>query len=840
MSVSLLAVDETIREIEWSLPESGWGWAGLVLGTVLMLVFVIACYLRDTRDLSRVWTTWLLMLRLVFLAGLLLVFVNPRERESERTFRASRVILLVDTSLSMSFPEEKPGTSGDASERTRALALREMFSDSDLIQRLTADHHVRVYTFDAGLAEKPIFDFPCRDPRGRGGAEIATEPEPGAAADPSTGEGGGSGGASRFPESTAWDRAIRPWAVAGEAGSGRMVGGMETRVGEAVLTALQREGGEGLSGVVVLTDGASNAGTDPGAARQLAVRRKVRLFAVGIGSLELPDNVQLVNVQAPTDVHVGDAYGFSIFVKGQGAGVLGKEVEIELLRKPASAEGDPDEKVDSARVELPLDAGPVEVKFDLTPETAGRYEFLVRAVTPTGITELSSDDNQRRRLVNVTDRKLRVLLLAGGPTRDYRFVRNMLYRHPGIEVDVLLQTADPGDAISQDADRVLQQFPEARDELFAYDVIVGFDPDWQAIPDTRREMLVEWIEKQAGGLLAVAGDVFTPELADPAASLADIRTLYPVILEPLPLETSLTRRADQAWPVEFSDDGLDAAFLHLSDDAADPMEAWGEFDGVFRCFPTTGPKDGALVYARFSDPGSDRPVLMASQFYGSGRVLYVGSPELWRLRALEEELFDRFWIKAIRELGQARLKRGTNRGTLLLDRSEYLLGQTITLRAHLLDPQFQELTDETVAIELFGPDGRQLGLRDLRLQPNRPGQYVGSFRASLPGTFRLAVPIPPEEDERLSGRIDVVLPDLESIDPRQNRPLLAGMVRGTGGKYLELSESQTLPASLPNLGAELLVDKGRPSPLWDRVWVLYVLVGLLCLEWITRKLLKLA
>jgi hypothetical protein len=28
--------------------------------------------------------------------------------------------------------------------------------------------------------------------------------------------------------------------------------------------------------------------------------------------------------------------------------------------------------------------------------------------------------------------------------------------------------------------------------------------------------------------------------------------------------------------------------------------------------------------------------------------------------------------------------------------------------------------------------------------------------------------------------------------------------------------------------------------LWDRVWVLYVLVGLLCLEWITRKLLKLA
>jgi hypothetical protein len=830
MMAHLLAAEETIREIEWGLPESGWGWAVMVLGTVLLLSFVVVCYLRDTRGMSRVWTSWLLLLRLGLIVGLLLVFVNPRERESERTFRASRVILLVDTSLSMSFPEKKPGTSGGANERSRALALREMLAESDLIKRLTVDHQVRVYTFDAGLSEAPVFEFASRDPRGRLPADSSADSS---ATDTSTVDDG-------LPDAGAWDQAIRPWTVAGDGTTPQRGGGLETRVGESVMSVLQREAGDGLAGVVVLTDGASNAGTDAGAARQLAVRRKIRLFAVGVGSLELPDNVQLVNVQVPSDVHVGDAYGFSVFVKGQGAGVLGKDVEIELLRKPESGEGEPDEKVDSQTVQLPLDAGPVEVKFDLTPETPGRFEFLVRAVTPTGITELSSDDNHRRRLINVTDRKLKVLLLAGGPTRDYRFVRNMLFRHPGIEIDVLLQTADPGDAISQDADRVLQQFPEAREELFAYDVIVGFDPDWQAIPDTRRELLTEWIDKQAGGLLVVAGDVFTPELADISAPLDDIRTLYPVILEPLPLETNLTRRADRAWPVEFSDDGLDAAFLHLTDDTADPMEAWGEFEGVFRCFPTTDAKDGALVYAHFSDPSSDHPVLMASQFYGSGRVLYVGSPELWRLRALEEDLFDRFWIKAIRELGQARLKRGTNRGTLLLDRSEYLLGQTITLRAHLLDPQFQDLTLETTSIELIGPDGRPLGLTELRAQPNRPGQYVGSFRASLPGTYRLAVPIPPEEDERLSGRIDVVLPDLESIDPRQNRPLLASLVQGTGGEYLELSDADGLPSRLPNQGIELLVDKGRPSPLWDRVWVLYLLVGLLCLEWITRKLLKLA
>ncbi|MBQ19048.1 MAG: hypothetical protein CMJ65_18225 [Planctomycetaceae bacterium] len=826
----LLAAEQIVREIEWSLPESPLAWIAMVIGVMALVVFVVVCYRRDTSDRSRWWTAWLLLLRLGVVAGLLLVLVNPRQRVRLRTFRPSRVILLVDSSLSMSFPETRPGSGSDG-ERSRAMALRELLAESSLIERLTRDHQVRVYTFDAGLKEDPVFDFPSRDPRGRGEQAVAgLDAAAGGTADNENG--------LNLPGVEEWDRAIRPWSVGGDANV--VTGGLETRLGEALLAVLQREGGEGLAGVAVMTDGASNAGTDPAPATELAADRKVRLFAVGVGSLELPDNIQLINVQAPTDVHVGDAYGFSVFVKGQGAGVLDKDIQVELLRKPESAEGEPDEKVDVQTVRLPDDSGPIEVKFELTPDTAGRFEFLVRAVSPEAVSELSDDDNRRRRLVNVTERKLKVLLLAGGPMRDYRFVRNMLFRHPGIEVDVLLQSADPGDAISQEADHLLQEFPETREDLFTYDVIVGFDPNWAAIAEPRRQLLSEWVFKQAGGLVVVAGDVYTPELAAAENQLDDIRTLYPVVLEPVSLEVDLTRKSDQAWPVEFSDDGSGAAFLQLSDDAEDPLEVWGEFPGVYRCYPTSGPKDGALVYARFSDPRSDHPVLMASQFFGGGRVLYVGSPELWRLRSLEEEVFDRFWIKAIREMGQARLKRGTNRGTLLLDRTEYLLGQTIAVRAHLLDAQFQDLTNETVPIELFDPDGRQLGLRELNRQPNRPGQFVGSFRASRPGTFRLALPIPPEGDERLTGRIDIILPDLESLDPRQNQPLLTGLVRSTGGEYLRLADAETLPEKLPNQGSELLVDEGRPAPLWDRQWVLYLLVGLLCFEWVTRKLLKLA
>ena len=762
--IGLLAADSLVRETEWSLPSHPLGWLALIVGLAGLVVFVTVCYLRDTGDRSRWWTAWLLFLRLAVIVGLVVVFVNPRQRVRVKTFRASRVILLVDSSLSMSFPESLPGTRDDV--RSRSAAIKELLSETPLIEELTRDHQVRVYSFDAGLREEAAFEFPSRDPRG---LPVSGQTDLSAAT------------VRKLPSSKEWDQELRPWAVDSDASEPAAGQGLETRLGEALLAVLQREGGEGLAGIVVMTDGASNAGADPAAATALAEDRKVRLFTVGTGSLDLPDNLKLINVQAPTDVHVGDAYPLTVFLQGQGPGVLGKDVQVELLRKPEAGDGDPDEQVAIQTVRLPADAEPVEVKFELNPDEVGRWEFLVKASAAESVTELSVDDNQRRRTINVTERKLKVLLLAGGPMRDYRFVRNMLFRHPGVEVDVWLQSADPGDAISQESDRLLQEFPETREELFEYDVVAAFDPNWSAVPEPRRQVLSEWVFKQAGGLILVAGDVYTPELAAADSGLDDVRTLYPVVLEPVSLEVDLTRQSDQAWPVEISPDGRDAGFLQLSDDAEDPMGAWQEFDGVFRCFPTVGPKDGAMVYAHFSDPRSDRPVLIASQFFGSGRVLYLGSPELWRLRSLDEDLFDRFWIKAVRELGQTRMKRGTNRGTLLLDRSEYLLGQTIALRAHLLDPQFQELTLDAVPIELFDPDGRQLGLTELRKQPNRPGQYVGSFRANRPGAFRVNLPIPPEGEERLTGRIDIVLPDLESVDPRQNQSLLKGLVRGTGG-----------------------------------------------------------
>jgi hypothetical protein len=150
---------------------------------------------------------------------------------------------------------------------------------------------------------------------------------------------------------------------------------------------------------------------------------------------------------------------------------------------------------------------------------------------------------------------------------------------------VLLQTGGTG--ASQEAATILQDFPESPDELFEYDCIVAFDPDWLKLDEEQTGLLDRWVAEQAGGLIVVAGPVFTPEWAgmrrgrDPRADT--IRALYPVVFfsQGSP-NLSMGRFAGEAaWPLSFTRDGLDAEFLWLEDDATDSEAAWQSFDGVY-------------------------------------------------------------------------------------------------------------------------------------------------------------------------------------------------------------------------------------------------------------------
>ncbi|NLX56193.1 MAG: VWA domain-containing protein [Planctomycetaceae bacterium] len=653
------------------------------------------------------------------------------------------------------------------------------------------------------------------------------------------------------PADIPWDTALLPRGTA-------------TRLGDALRTIVNAERGGPLAGIIVATDGGNNAGIDGDVAAQIAHGAGIPVFAVGLGSDRQPVNARVVDLEAPKRVYPGDKFTLTGYL--QAYGLAARLVSAQLLSAPGDMQlDDGTERSDQVTVEeersvrLAADGQMVTLKFEVTPSEVGARQFILRVVPPGE--DLEPRDNQKTARVRVVERKSRVLLIAGGPNREYQFLRNQLFRDRDATVDVLLQTSGAG--ASQEATNILTEFPELADDLFQYDCIVAFDPDWFALNELQLELLDRWVAEQAGGLIVVAGPVFTPEWAglrrgrDPRVDT--IKTLYPVVFfsQGSP-NLSLGRfGGESAWPLNFTRDGLDAEFLWLEDDALASEAAWQSFEGVFGYYSVKDPKPGARVYARFSNPETaidgELPIYAAAHFYGSGRVFFQASGEMWRLRALEPRYFETYYTKLIRWVSQGRLLRDSSRGVLLVDKDRCLLGDTVTVRAVLNDAQHQALTVDSVAAMLWQPDGQRVGISLRKIQDTaREGTYEAQFTALLSGDYRIEL-APPDstDDELLSAEVRVRVPALEIERPQRNDALLKALTQTTGGEYYvgldaAMNRGGTTRASLASAlqpNDQVIYLPETMDKLFDERlmgWLLALIAGSLCLEWLLRRLHKLA
>ena len=114
--------------------------------------------------------------------------------------------------------------------------------------------------------------------------------------------------------------------------------GTESRLGDALKYVLDREASNPLAGIVILSDGRSNAGYDVKSVIPLAQMARVPIYAVGLGSAERPMNVELVEVDAPKRVYPGDRFTLKALFSSRG--FLGESVDVQILAGPKDSDLD--------------------------------------------------------------------------------------------------------------------------------------------------------------------------------------------------------------------------------------------------------------------------------------------------------------------------------------------------------------------------------------------------------------------------------------------------------------------------------------------------------------------
>ncbi|QDU28078.1 hypothetical protein ETAA8_31710 [Anatilimnocola aggregata] len=898
-----------------------WQWL-LLIGVIAAIVsYVVWMYRKDSVELTTALAILLGGLRLFALLGILLFFFQLEKRTQKTIVKNSRALLLVDTSQSMGLRDADSTSVPAMPSRLEQVVLE--LKSGQLLPELRKQHDVVVYRFDAAESPVEVASLP-KLPSEQAGAENQTPQQEllaslaGARKLALIAAGILAVAVLAGVIYLIWGRATTAQSLAQrKAGAeqnaysllvsvvcliiaavvfgtanllhpdisiGAILGlsepkvssptqgtekqaelppidwanqllprGVETRLGDNLKALVDKERGGPIAAIVVFSDGGQNAGLDVSVASTVAADSLISVHGIGLGSDKRPANIRVVDLEAPEKVFPGDKFTISGYV--QGVGLNQTALTAELVSTDVEGKGEQVE--DQQTIDIGKAGQIIPVKFELKPEEEGVRLFKLRVAPQTG--EIEKRDNEKTAKVEIVDRKTKVLLIAGGPTRDFIFLRNQLFRDKESTVHVLLQSARPG--ISQDAHEILTSFPTDPDELFEYDAIVAFDPDWEAFDDKQVQLLEDFVAEKGGGLIVVAGPVFTPQWSsrrrgDPR--IDTIKNLYPISFYFQGSATLSLGRfgSDKAWPLNFSREGEEAEFLWIDETAEANKRAWDDFAGVYGYYAIKDPKPGARVYARFSDPDTaldnELPVYFAGHFYGSGRVFFMASGELWRVRAENDVYFETFYTRLLRWVSEGRRLRDSSRGVLLTDKDRALLGDPIAIRAVLQDAQFKPLQAEQVAATIIQPDSTRIPITLRKTKDaDRQGTFTEQFIALQEGDYQIQLQHPAAADSLLVRDVRVRMPALETEKPERNDKVLREMTDRTGGQYFVGLDAalQSKSAGTKSL-VELIkpqdqrnVLPGTPDRTFDRVlmtWLMGLICGALCLEWLFRRLSKLA
>ena len=149
------------------------------------------------------------------------------------------------------------------------------------------------------------------------------------------------------------------------------------------------------SAIVLLTDGQTTEGESLAKAAELAARKGVPLYTIGLGSAEPARDLELTELLVDDVVFVDDAVRFQ--AKLLARGFQGQKVMVRLKeREPGSRDPEGPREIASTEVDAPADGQPKRVELVYRPKTTGERTYILE-VDPRP-RELQTENNRIERV----------------------------------------------------------------------------------------------------------------------------------------------------------------------------------------------------------------------------------------------------------------------------------------------------------------------------------------------------------------------------------------------------------------------------------------------------------
>jgi len=335
--------------------------------------------------------------------------------------------------------------------------------------------------------------------------------------------------------------------------------------------------------------------------------------------------------------------------------------------------------------------------------------------------------------------------------------------------------------------------------------------------------LQEMVQQRGSSLLVLSGPRYAPAAFGntPVAELLPVKVgegALPVAPTEYPAVTEVGRRS----------------FAMLGVDDADNQRIWSLLRPIDRVPRLEGVKAGAVVVAELpaSAARAEAYPLIAWHRSGTGKVMYLGTDELWRLRFKTGDRYHAaFWNKSIQFLALSRLLGGNKRINLEADLVQLRPGQRTNVRAYVLDDGFQPVKSGEYKVTVEQGEGppREIVLVPV---PGTPGLFQGPLTLEGEGRYKV---LPPTVDRESATTLELVVASAnrEQAEPAAQPARLRQMAELSGGQFLTAADWPALGGLLE--GRPQTMIESRDVDLWDH-WLPYAaFVACAGAEWFLRR-----
>jgi uncharacterized membrane protein len=596
--------------------------------------------------------------------------------------------------------------------------------------------------------------------------------------------------------------------------------GRHTRLDRALGTALEELQAVPLSGLVLFTDGAQ---TDQEGLADVLLElraRKVPVYPVALGSERYPRDVEVSRVEAPERVLVGSALSVDVTVRQTG-----------FSGETASLEVDDEGRIVAVQeVRFPTSGEAAVVPVVFTAGEAGPRRFRFRVAPRSG--EMLAENNQRHALIEVEDRRDKLLYFEGEPRYEVKFIRRAVDEDENLQLVAMVRLAenhfyrfglDSGEELASG-------FPATREELFQYRGLVLGSIEASFFTYDQMRMILDFVSERGGGLLLLGGRRAFAEggyAGTPIAELMPLELQEPAVDDDGP--TYFARF--QVRPTTL---GANHPATQLVPPGVDPEQFWSALPPLSTLNPLERVKPGAstLLVGEGGDLDGTQ-VVLAHQRYGRGRVLALTVQDdwLWQMQApLEDRTHETLW----RQLSRWLVSYVPDPLELRADRSRVQPGEPVVLRAEVRDDAFRTVNSARVEVEVRAPSGEETVL-PLEWTVHEDGIFEASFVPNEPGLYRLEGRAEADGVELgdAVAYFEATPLDDELYASERRTELLERIAAETGGRVFEPDRLDALLDELAYADSGATVREYRD--LWDMPAIYLLLVGLLGSEWALRR-----